>query len=253
MARPVVMVTGAGRGVGRALAGRFAADGYAVGVTGRTAAALEAVAVELGDPALPIVCDVTDQDDGQRAVALIEARLGTIDVLVNNAGAAESAPFASMPQGIWERMLAVNLTGTYHCMRAVLPGMLARGQGRIINIASTAGKTGFAYTSAYSAAKHAVLGLTRSVALEVARTGVTVNAVCPGWLDTEMTQASIARIAEKTGRSQEEARVTLERMNPQGRLIAPAEVAAVAAFLASPAGRGINGQAWNVDGGEVTV
>jgi NAD(P)-dependent dehydrogenase (short-subunit alcohol dehydrogenase family) len=241
---PVVFITGAAGGVGRAIAGRFAADGYAVALTGRAQAPLDELARALAPAQTAIVlCDVTDAGQVQRAVADAEQRLGPIDVLVNNAGAADSAPFASMDDGLWERMLAANLTGTYHVMRAVIPGMFGRGRGRVINIASSAGKRGFAYTAAYVAAKHGVLGLTRAVAIEAAAHGVTVNAICPGWIDTPMTDASIARIVEKTGRSPAEARRTLERMNPQGRLIQPGEVVALAALLASPDAQWINGQA----------
>jgi 2-hydroxycyclohexanecarboxyl-CoA dehydrogenase len=249
MAHPVVLVTGAGRGVGRSVARRFAADGYAVALAGRTEAPLETLAGELragGTPAAALVCDVTVRPDVQRTVAGVEAQFGPIDVLVNNAGGAESAPFVSMDDGLWDRMLALNLTGVYNCMRAVVPGMFDRRRGRVINIASAAGKVGFAYTAAYVAAKHGVLGLTRAVAVEAAGRGVTVNAVCPGWIDTPLTKESIARIVAKTGRSPEEARKALERMNPQQRLIQPEEVAAVAAFLASADAHGINGQAIDI-------
>jgi NAD(P)-dependent dehydrogenase (short-subunit alcohol dehydrogenase family) len=251
-----VFVTGAGRGVGRAIALRFAHDGYAVAAAGRTEAILRAVADEItarGGAALPLACDVTDRQSVGRAAAEAAERLGAVDVLVNNAGAAGSAPFAAMDDALWDRLLAVNLHGTYFCMRAMLPSMFGRGRGRVINVASIAGKTGFPYTSAYCAAKHAVVGLTRAVALEAAGKGVTVNAICPGWLDTDMTRESIARICEKTGRTPEAARAALEQMNPQRRLIAPEEVAALAAFLASPEAGGINGQALNIDGGELVA
>jgi len=240
MSRRTAFVTGAGRGVGRAIALRFARDGYAVAAAGRSGEYLaqvsEALAATRVD-VLPILCDVAVREDVTRAVAEAEQQLGPIDVLVNNAGVSESAPFATMDDELWERMLAVNLTGTYYCMRAVIPGMFARHRGRVINIASAAGKVGFAYTAAYVASKHGVLGLTR---------GVTVNAICPGWLNTGMTVNAIERIVAKTGRTTDDVRQTLEEMNPQKRLIEPEEVADVAAFLASPAADGVNGQAIDV-------
>ena len=245
MPSPVAFVTGAGRGVGRAIAQRFARDGYAVAVVGRSHAPVAESADAIlasGGEALAVTCDVSSRDEVARAVALSEQRLGPIDVLVNNAGIAESAPFVSMDDEMWDRTLAVNLTGAYNCMRAIVPGMLERRHGRIINIASTAARTAFPYTAAYVASKHGLLGLTRAVALEARGRGVTVNAVCPGWIDTGMTGRSIARIVEKTGRSPDDARRTLESMNPQGRLIDVEEVANVAAFLASPEAAGINGQ-----------
>ncbi|HVL65976.1 MAG TPA: SDR family NAD(P)-dependent oxidoreductase [Vicinamibacterales bacterium] len=249
MPPPVAFVTGAGRGVGRAIALRLARDGYAVALAGRSAPPVEEVAADIGaagGEALPLVCDVAVRHDVYGAVGRAEARLGPIEVLVNNAGISESAPFAAMDDAMWERTLAVNLTGTYHCMRAVVPGMFARRRGRVINVASTAAKVGYPYTAAYVASKHGVLGLTRAVALEAASRGVTVNAICPGWIDTGMTGRAIARIVEKTGRAAEDARRALEQMNPSGRLLDPDEVAAVAAYLASPAADGVNGQALDV-------
>ena len=249
MAASVAFVTGAGSGVGRVVALRFARDGYAVAAAGRTVASLGALTEHIADAggrALPIRCDVTVREDVHEAVREAERSLGPIDVLVNNAGIAESAPFVTMDDELWERTLAVNLTGTYHCMRAVLPGMFERRRGRVINIASTAAKTGFPYTAAYVASKHGVLGLTRAVAIEAESKGVTVNAICPGWLDTPMTDRSIARIVEKTGRNAAEVRQALAKMNPSGRLIEPERVADVAAFLASRDGARVNGQAVDV-------
>lgn len=254
MPRSVAFITGAGRGIGRALALRFAGAGYAVALAGRSDAPLRDVANALPPStagARAFVCDVTDRTSIEHAVAEAEDALGAIDVLVNNAGTADSAPFTSMSDEQWDRILGVNLTGTYLCMRVVVPRMFERRRGRVINIASIAGLTGFAYTAAYCAAKHGVVGLTRAVALEAATKGVTVNAVCPGWVDTDMTRASIERISRTTGRTAESARAALERMSPQGRLIQPDEVAAAALFLAGPDAHGINGQTLSVDGGEL--
>ena len=244
-----VFVTGAGGGVGRAIALRFARDGYSVTVTGRTLSTLEetaALIAESGGAAHHLVCDVALRQQVDESVQTAEQQLGSVDVLVNNAGVSDSAPFASMDDHLWERTMAVNLDGTYHCMRAVTPGMFARRSGRIINIASSAGKVGYPYTAAYVASKHGVLGLTRSVAMEAASRGVTVNAICPGWIASDMTMRSMARIVARTGKTGREARMILEAMNPQGRLIEPEEVAAVAAFLASPDGAGTNGEAIDI-------
>ena len=249
MVRPVAFITGAGRGVGRAIALRLSRDGYAIAAVGRSLAPLSGLSDELraaGGNVQPLLCDVAVRGEVERATREAERLLGLIDVLVNNAGVAESAPFATMDDGLWERTLSVNLTGTYYCMRAVVPGMFERRRGRVINIASAAAKVGFPYTAAYVASKHGVLGLTRAVALEAEPRGVTINAICPGWLNTGMTDQSIEQIVAKTGRNRTDVRATLAKMNPQGRLIEPEEVADVAAFLASADGARVNGQAIDV-------
>jgi 3-hydroxybutyrate dehydrogenase len=258
-------VTGGGRGIGRAVAHAFAREGARLFVVARTAAEVERVADEIraassdgggvGDAvAEHAVCDVADPRSVERAFE--EARVffggsGGPDILVNNAGIAESTKFVETSDEFWQRHLAVNLSGTFYCMREALNAMVERGWGRIINVASIAGKTGAPYIAAYSASKHGVLGLTRSAALEVATKGVTVNAICPGYVDTDMTTRALRSIESKTGRKREEALEAIKRMSPQNRLVTSEEVAALAVLLASDEGRGITGQAINVDGGTV--
>jgi NAD(P)-dependent dehydrogenase (short-subunit alcohol dehydrogenase family) len=250
-------ITGGGRGIGRAVALAFAREGARVFVVARTAAEVERVAGEIragsgDDAAAHAVCDVADPQSVANSFQKASEFFGRgTDILVNNAGIAESTKFAETTDEFWQRHLGVNLSGTFHCMREALPSMVGRGWGRIVNIASIAGKTGAPYIAAYSASKHGVLGLTRSVALEVASKGVTVNAVCPGYVDTDMTTRALRNIEAKTGRKREESLEAIKRMSPQNRLVTSEEVAALALLLASEDGRGITGQAINVDGGTV--
>ena len=243
------LVTGGGRGIGRAIAERLARDGAPVVVTRRTQAAIHEVAAAVGG--VPVPKDLADRASIAAGVAEIAARVGRVDVLVNNAGASESAPFDRTGDEVWDRMIAVNVTSAFLLTRALVPAMIAAGWGRVVNLASNAGLTGYAYTAAYCASKHAMVGLTRAVALEVARTGVTVNAVCPGWVATRMADEAIARIAGKTGKAEADARAALEAMSPQRRMIEPEEVAHVVASLCAEAARGVHGQAIPVDGGQV--
>lgn len=248
------LITGGGRGIGRAIALAFAQEGARVVLAARTGQQVEAAAAEIGNEeiALPVVCDVSDPASVQLMFSRISVKFGRgPDILVNNAGIAESAPLAKTTDDLWQRHLAINLSGTFYCTRAAMPAMLERGWGRVINVASIAGKTGAPYIAAYAASKHGVLGFTRSIALEVAAKGITINAICPGYVDTDMTTRAVENVTAKTGRSADQALEAVKKMSPQNRLITVEEVAALALLLASEEGRGINGQAINIDGGSV--
>jgi NAD(P)-dependent dehydrogenase (short-subunit alcohol dehydrogenase family) len=247
------VVTGASRGIGLAIAGALVAEGARVALFGRDAARLDAAALALGatDRTAPIVADVTSASGLREAMNRARQRFGPVQILVNNAGEATSAPFLKTDDAIWQRMLSVNLTGVYACIREALPDMLEDRFGRIVTVASTAGLRGYRYGTAYAAAKHGVIGLTRSLALELAEEGITVNAVCPGYTDTDLVRDAIANIVRKTGRSEDEARAALVAGNPQHRLIQPDEVAQAVVWLCAPGTESITGQSLAIAGGEV--
>ena len=252
----IALITGGGRGIGRAVAHAFAKEGAQVAVTARTQEQVERVASELTEQfqvqAIAIACDVSDATSVKAMFAKVQEAFGRgPDILVNNAGIAESALLTRTDDELWRRLLGINLDGTFYCMRAALPQMIERGWGRVINMASIAGKTGAPYIAAYSASKHGVLGLTRSASQEVASKGITVNAICPGYVDTEMATDAVEIISKKTSLTKDQALDSLKKMSPQNRLITSEEVAALALLLASEEGRGINGQAINIDGGGV--
>ncbi|CAH1671563.1 SDR family NAD(P)-dependent oxidoreductase [Chelatococcus asaccharovorans] len=238
------LVTGGSRGIGRAIAAAMTAAGHDVTILGRNRASLDE-ALAQGVAARGEVVDVTDVD---RLATLAGAGY---DILVNNAGGAGTAPFLKSDRALFSRMMALNVESAAEAMRAALPGMIERGFGRVINVASTAGVKGYAYVSAYVAAKHAVVGLTRAVALEMAKTGVTINAVCPGYTDTDLVADSVKSIVAKTQRSAEEAKAHFTASNPLGRLIKPEEVASAAVWLASDGAAAMTGQCIVIAGGEV--
>lgn len=244
------VVTGGGRGIGAAIADQLSAAGATVTIMGRNMTVLEEKAKTLTH-GLPVACDVTDEASVTAAFAAATTAFGPVDILVNNAGAAVSQPFRKTDRAHFQHMLDVNLIGPFLCIQAVLQEMIDKGAGRIINVASTAALKGYGYVTAYSAAKHGVLGLTRSLALEVATKGVTVNAVCPGFTETDIARDAIRNIVEKTGRTKEEAIGELTVHNPQKRLIQPEEVAASVLWLCSESSASITGQAIAVAGGEV--
>jgi NAD(P)-dependent dehydrogenase (short-subunit alcohol dehydrogenase family) len=246
-------VTGGGRGIGAAVARGLLMQGARVTVSARNADALASTVSDLcrfGQIDY-VIADIAAPESVGNAFRAARSRFGPVDVLVNNAGQARSAPFLKTDEALWQDMLAVNLTGAFHCTHAALPDMLASGWGRIVNVVSTAGLTGYKYVSAYCAAKHGVIGLTRSLALELATKGITVNAVCPGYTETEIVRESIANIVAKTGRGEAEALAELTAGNPQKRLVQPDEVANTVIWLCLPGSDAMNGQALAVAGGEI--
>jgi 3-hydroxybutyrate dehydrogenase len=251
----VAVVTGGGRGIGAAIARALSGAGAHVVVSGRDEQALARVVAELregGRRADHAICDVARPDDVARLAETVHRVAGPATIVVNNAGIARSAKLADTDEAMWREVLEINLGGSYRVTRAFLADVLTAGaRGRIVFIGSTASKIGFSYTSAYSASKHGVLGLCRSLAHELAAKGPTVNCVCPGWVETDMAQQAVDNISARTGRDAGAARKELERMSPQRRLMTAEEVAAVALFLAGDAASAVTGQAWNVDGGQV--
>lgn len=249
----VALITGGSKGIGLAVARSFAAAGADVVIVARSAGVLERAANEIraqgGGRVLPLVCDVTVPAEVQRLPERVGEAFGSIDILVNNAGAAGSHKFLDHPDDLWEWMLTMNMTSVYQVTKAIVPGMVERGWGRIINVASIASKMGFRYMTAYVASKHGLLGFTRALAVELNPHNITVNAICPSYVNTPMTDAAVENIVSQTGRTADQSREYLERTNPQNRLIEPEEVAAVALLLVADDARGITGQAVNVDGG----
>lgn len=240
-------VTGGSKGIGLAVVERLAADGFSVVAMGRDQAALAKVAAAMPDAVETVACDVADAD----SIAAAFAATGPFDVLVNNAGIADSAPVRRLPVEQWERLMRVNALGPLLCIQQVLPAMMEHGFGRIVTVASMAGHQGAAYIAAYAASKHAVIGLMRSLSAEVAGTGITANSVCPGYVRTPMTEQSIRTIREKTGRSDDEAMQILIGRTRLGRLIEPEEVAAAVAYLVSDGAAAVNGQSILIDGGDL--
>jgi NAD(P)-dependent dehydrogenase (short-subunit alcohol dehydrogenase family) len=242
------LVTGGGRGIGLAITKALLAHGACVTILGRN---VRTIGDDVHEFAHAVVADVTDPESVSRAFTSSRESFGPVHILINNAGQAASAPFLKTDVKLWRQLMAVNLDGAFHCSQASLPDMLTAGWGRIVNVASIAGLVGQAYITAYCASKHAVIGLTRSLAVEVAAKGITVNAVCPGYTDTDMVKTSVANIVSKTGRTHEKALQELIGKNPLKRLIKPEEVANAVVWLCLPGSEAVNGQAIVISGGEV--
>jgi NAD(P)-dependent dehydrogenase (short-subunit alcohol dehydrogenase family) len=252
----IVLITGGSGGLGRALAQAFLRQGCRVVITSRNQERLEVAVKKInpnGGQLLPVPCDITERRQVAALEEKIKAEWGTVQILVNNAGLAQAGSFLEMPDRLWDETLKTNLTGTYNCCKLFLPAMIKSSWGRIINIASTMAKAAYSHVSAYTASKHGILGLTRALALETATLGVTVNAICPGYVDNERTRANAERMAEMTGKTVQDVLDLFAKSSPQKRLIAPEEIAGLALFLASDNARGMTGQAINVDGGAVMV
>lgn len=245
------LVTGAGQGIGEAIARQLLERGALVTVLGRRAEPLQKLVGEYSGRCQMVLADVADESQINTAFSQAVSAQGAINILINNAGQASSAPFMKMDAAHWQQMLNVNLTGTMLCIQQVLPTMVQAGYGRIVNVASTAGLMGYAYVAAYVAAKHGVVGLTRALALEFAQKGITVNAVCPGYTETEIIKTSIERVVAKTGRTPEQALAEFVKGNPQGRLVQPQEVADAVLWLCGKGANSITGQSIAVAGGEV--
>jgi len=241
------LVTGGGKGIGRAIAEILAANGAQVVVTGRNLDHLNEVAKAIGGVAIQM--DQSDRDSTDQSIQAIRTAVGTIDILVNNAGIATAAPLNRIEDQTWDRIMEINATSVFRLTRAFLPDMTNAGWGRIVNIASNAGLTGYGYSSAYCASKHALVGFTRALAIDIAKTGVTINSICPGWVETDMANAAVERIAKSTRRDPGQARQALEQMSPQNRMITVGEVAHTALMLCREESRGIHGQSIVIDGG----
>jgi NAD(P)-dependent dehydrogenase (short-subunit alcohol dehydrogenase family) len=246
-----VVITGASRGIGAAIARALATRDARLTLLGRNVESMGDLAAELQTESCVAFADVTDVASVRKAFAIAKQAFGPVTILVNNAGQARSAPLHVGDDSLWNEMLAVNLGGVYHCIRCALPDMLQAGRGRIVNIASTAGLTGYPYVTAYCAAKHGVIGLTRALAIELARKNITVNAVCPGYTDTDLSRDAIAAIQKKTGRSEADVRAVFTAHNPQGRMVSPEEVAQTVLWLCTNDVGSITGQSIAVAGGEL--
>jgi NAD(P)-dependent dehydrogenase (short-subunit alcohol dehydrogenase family) len=249
LAGRVAIVTGASRGIGVAIARRLAREGLKVALVARTGAAIESLARELGG--IAVTADVTAKGASEAILQEVESRLGQPSVLVPNAGIEASHKLAATSDEAWDAVMATNATAVFRLCRAAIPGMVGRGYGRVVVVASTAALVGYAYTAAYCASKHAVVGLVKAIAMEIATSDVTINAVCPGFVDTPMTDRSVARIVDKTGRDATAAKEALANTSPQHRLFAPEEIAHLVASLLAPEARGIHGQAIAISGGGV--